>query len=729
MGYATGATSPHQILGPQHEQTGTSGPIRGAMILAQLNSANEPVWDILQHPGAAGYALIPGADDIAWDQTPVWTGDHTWDDGAGDSPALVFVGGTGDDTAKSYLDDDAIAGNSDLVIRLVADDADAQLQIANNSGVVQAWIDATGDALFEDVTTDDHSITTGHGIIHADGVADGQVLVANGTRYIPGNLSDITGGDAQFVTMALSATLANERVLTAGNGIALADGGAGGNATLAVDLVAAWSGLEFSGGDLRVDQDALFVWTALHTFTATPAIEIDVASGDPVIVFDTAGADRFTLGVDDSDSDKFKINSGAALADPSDFELDSSGNLEIAGSFYLGGDYIYHLADPDTYIQFTNPDQMLIYVGNQLMLNFIEGVSDYIALGSGVDVYMNGNQLRIDTDDDTYLHASADDVISLAIAGNEQYDWDATEMTFSKTDGTEILWIRAHGDVQATGADIYGNTQLGLAADTDVHVFVDADNSGTGNFFAINTDAETVAAATELMRVTDNPIMYLNRTADNAYMSIGFTANQGTNDDEIASFWSDDVGHGITDYANTKAFGQVHKNSAAYGGMRLRGLRETSSATAAWGALALTGYLGEAANTTKTTAGHGVVQINAAVKSGTGIANVGADGNLVSIENNGTTRYLFDAEGSAHADVEWTTFDDHDDVALLDRLEAAFGEFAEGHQAELEALGIARFDDKPGHAMVNWTRLAMLLTGAVRQLAERVTVTEQRLLR
>jgi len=30
--------------------------------------------------------------------------------------------------------------------------------------------------------------------------------------------------------------------------------------------------------------------------------------------------------------------------------------------------------------------------------------------------------------------------------------------------------------------------------------------------------------------------------------------------------------------------------------------------------------------------------------------------------------------------------------------------------------------------MVNWTRLAMLLTGAVRQLAERVAVTEQRLL-
>jgi hypothetical protein len=47
----------------------------------------------------------------------------------------------------------------------------------------------------------------------------------------------ITGfapSNAQFVVMALDATLTNERVLTAGNGLTLADGGAGGNATLAV---------------------------------------------------------------------------------------------------------------------------------------------------------------------------------------------------------------------------------------------------------------------------------------------------------------------------------------------------------------------------------------------------------------------------------------------------------------------------------------------------------------
>jgi hypothetical protein len=47
--------------------------------------------------------------------TPTWTGAHTFDDGTGDSPALNFVGGTNNDTAKVYLADDATATDSDLI--------------------------------------------------------------------------------------------------------------------------------------------------------------------------------------------------------------------------------------------------------------------------------------------------------------------------------------------------------------------------------------------------------------------------------------------------------------------------------------------------------------------------------------------------------------------------------------------------------------------------------------
>ena len=84
--------------------------------------------------------------------------------------------------------------------------------------------------------------------------------------------------------------------------------------------------------------------------TLTANIKIDVASGDPAIVFDTDGADKFTVGVDDSESDKFKIDSGGSLVDAGDFELDSSGNLAIAGDLTIGGDDLVMATNDDTYI-------------------------------------------------------------------------------------------------------------------------------------------------------------------------------------------------------------------------------------------------------------------------------------------------------------------------------------------------------------------------------------------
>lgn len=48
-----------------------------------------------------------------------------------------------------------------------------------------------------------------------------------------------------------------------------------------------------------------------NVFTAGQ--EISVASGDPVIILDIGGTNKFTVGVDDSDSDKFKICVGGAL--------------------------------------------------------------------------------------------------------------------------------------------------------------------------------------------------------------------------------------------------------------------------------------------------------------------------------------------------------------------------------------------------------------------------------
>lgn len=74
--------------------------------------------------------------------------------------------------------------------------------------------------------------------------------------------------NAQYLTLALHAVLTAERRFVDGDGLVGVDGGANADYTLDIDLVAAWSGLEFVGGELRVDEDADFTWTGTHTFNA-----------------------------------------------------------------------------------------------------------------------------------------------------------------------------------------------------------------------------------------------------------------------------------------------------------------------------------------------------------------------------------------------------------------------------------------------------------------------------
>jgi hypothetical protein len=73
------------------------------------------------------------------------------------------------------------------------------------------------------------------------------------------------------------------------------------------------------------------------TFDGSGDLEIGAgSSGDPRITFDINSTDEWTIGVDDSDSDKFKIDTGATVGGATKFSLDSSGNAVIAGAITLG---------------------------------------------------------------------------------------------------------------------------------------------------------------------------------------------------------------------------------------------------------------------------------------------------------------------------------------------------------------------------------------------------------
>ena len=118
------------------------------------------------------------------------------------------------------------------------------------------------------------------------------------------------------------------------------------------------------------------------------------------------------------------------------------------------------------------------------------------------------------------------------------------------------------------------------------------------------------------------------------------------------------VGHGITDIAGTTVYGLTTFDDADGGGLKLIGLTDTDHLESA---IVVEGILGGAAQTAKGGGGTalGVVALSANIKSGTGITEAGSDGNLVSIDNQGSVRFIFDAEGTGHADSDWTTYSDN----------------------------------------------------------------------
>ena len=65
-------------------------------------------------------------------------------------------------------------------------------------------------------------------------------------------------------------------------------------------------------------------------------IDIDISSGDPHLSFQISGTDKFTIGVDDNDSDKLKIDTGGTVGGATKVTIDSSGNVTTAANLTVG---------------------------------------------------------------------------------------------------------------------------------------------------------------------------------------------------------------------------------------------------------------------------------------------------------------------------------------------------------------------------------------------------------
>jgi hypothetical protein len=222
--------------------------------------------------------------------------------------------------------------------------------------------------------------------------------------------------------------------------------------------------------------------------------------------------------------------------------------------------------------------------------------------------------------------------------------------------------------------------------------------------------------------------------ASPSFLTQGLVINQGDYDDSILMLKATEVGHGMTTYVDTDAYGRFTKVVAASGGLNVDGWSEATVGL-------MLGGMVTTNTTTKTTSSDGHIVLRSYTKNGTDITSVAANGNLVVMRNAGTTRWILDAEGDIFygGSDDGSITDDYDDVALLTGLRALrapsgapirhifdkrFTGFLEDAEATLVEHGVLTAPlDKGG--LISRSALDGLIIDALRQLYGRIEALER----
>ena len=160
----------------------------------------------------------------------------------------------------------------------------------------------------------------------------GHVLVADGTNFNPVALSGDVTVNSSGVTAIGSGVIVNADI---NNSAAIA---------LSKTALTAGTNISLSTNTLNVD-DAFLINSGDDTTSGVVTsagykLNVGAGSGDVTTQFQQGGTTLFTVGIDDSDSEKFKIHSGTALADTSDQEITSAGVVSLASDLNVGGNTV-----------------------------------------------------------------------------------------------------------------------------------------------------------------------------------------------------------------------------------------------------------------------------------------------------------------------------------------------------------------------------------------------------
>ncbi|MCI0852082.1 MAG: hypothetical protein J4O01_08510 [Chloroflexi bacterium] len=214
-----------------------------------------------------------------------------------------------------------------------------------------------------------------------------------------------------------------------------------------------------------------------------------------------------------------------------------------------------------------------------------------------------------------------------------------------------------------------------------------------------------------------------------ANLTVGLVINGEANDDVFFTIKNSDVSHAMTAQTEADTILTIRKASGTSGGALIQGFKDGDGDPTH--ALYLRGVLGEAADTTDTSASGAVTQLDARVTDGgTGVTAVANSGNVLAISNNNTTRLLVKGDGTLHAtnvtagagDLDGVALDDYDDIGLVRAHQAhrsggigmamtKWDEALTANKEDLIRLGVYGSDG----SLYNVQRMNDLLGGAIWQ--------------
>ncbi len=335
----------------------------------------------------------------------------------------------------------------------------------------------------------------------------------------------------------------------------------------------------------------------------------------------------------------------------------------------------------------------------------------------------DGKELILDGDADTSITADTDDQIDFRISGAD--DFQMTANTFTILSGSSL--------VSAGTIDMDG-TELILDADADTSITADTDDQidfriAAADDFQMTANTFTALAGSSIVQ-TDGT-MFIGDTV-NGNMTIGGTWNQAGNDDEIGAWKSSDVAHLLTNVTEADNFGLIKKGAAATGGLSIEGFTDTGITSSA---LFLRASTTDAADNTHSTAGLGVIRLQASSNSSNSRGAVGTGRNLLSVDDNGTTELILDADGVLYLGTGGqnpTDIDEWHDVNLIRALtlqtnpgrkgiiDSQWDRFVTYNERDLIEIGVlTEYEKGVSKPMLSINQLGKLHNGAIWQLYTR----------